>query len=64
LHPRNTLVSNPDSHSPLYSRVESTVVFVIRDSLLELEGTLAGVGRCVGPAHAVAKSKAVDRRRR
>jgi hypothetical protein len=62
LQPRNTLLSNPDSHSPLYSRVESVLVFATRDSLLVVGGTRAGAVCRVERAHAAARIKTVDRR--
>jgi len=65
LQPRNTLVSSPDSHSPLYSRVESMVALTDRDSLLVGGGTLAGAVFCRPEcAHAVTSSKTIERRRK
>ena len=61
LQPRKTLISNPDSHSPRYSRVESGV-FAARDSLLGDCGFCAAVAWWLEGVHAVTKTRHADRK--
>ena len=60
LQPRKMLLSNPVSHSPVYSRVESVLVFVDGESPLKAAGTRAGIGWRVRCAHAATKSETVN----
>src|SRR5690242_1568035 len=63
LQPRKVLVSNPDSHSPRYSRVESGVAAAARGWawLLGEEGCRGGVGCGEERAHAARSTIAAVR---
>ena len=62
LQPRKVLTSNPDSHSPRYSRVESTTVFAARDWLLGVDGGRTGAARPAGRAHIAVRATMATKR--